>query len=181
MRKLISSIGTVAVAVAMPLVAAGPAAAYDKYESIPGAVRLDVPYDSTPHVIDVAGSSDRSKVQLWTLTSGRRQNVRAIRYSTLANGNPVVYFQETTSGKCLDESRDKPPANGTVVYLYTCTRASNQLWELREEALGFTYEVVSRYDGRCLDAKDKSYANGTQIQVWSCGGAWNQYWMTYIY
>jgi hypothetical protein len=183
LRTLLARTGTTALATAALLLCVMPAdaSAIGKHDPVNGAVRLDVPYDATtPHVIDVGGTGDRAKAQLWALTSGRHQNVRAVRWGT-RNGNPVVFFQDTNSQGCLDESQDRPPANGTVVYFYTCRYSANQLWELREGSLGYGWSAVSLYDGRCLDARDKSYANGTQLQVWSCSGAWNQLWLTNVY
>lgn len=183
LRRLLARAATATTAAAALLLTVLPAdaAAYGAHDPVPGAVRLYVPYDGTPHVIAFAGSANRAKAQLWTLGGSGNQNVRAVRVGTTADGEPVVYFQDAGSGKCLDESRDRPAADGTVVYLYTCSRAANQLWELREGSLGWGYSVVNRYDGRCLDAKGKSWANGTQLQVWSCSGAWNQIWLTNVY
>ncbi len=97
----------------------------------------------------------------------------------------AVDLRDCNSGKCLDESRDHQPADGTVVYLYTCLFDShrnlpdNQLWYMETVFIDSRpfFQLRNAYDHRCLDIKDYQYVNGADLQVWSCTGAWNQAWL----
>ncbi|MGP4001189.1 RICIN domain-containing protein [Streptomyces sp. 8N706] len=93
-----------------------------------------------------------------------------------SEGYPVVTIENANaSGKCLDESRDRPPANGTAVYIYGCAETSNQKWRLVDRSDGYFW-IENLYDRRCLDVANYSWTNGATIQVWSRLNGWNQGW-----
>lgn len=133
------------------------------------------PYDrsNSVKVLDVSDWSrdDRGAVQLWTQSNGD-DNANQ-QWRVYQRGDALV-IQNAFSGKCLDESKDDPRADGRVVYQYTCdSRKPNQRWEYVARRDGYG-ELRSQETGRCLDVSNLEYRDGATLQTWECTGAWNQ-------
>jgi hypothetical protein len=126
-------------------------------------------------VLDVAGWSteDRGAVQLWTESNADDNGNQLWRLHP--RGDSFIIENEF-SGKCLDETRDTPLANGNKVYQYSCSNEKlNQRWEFigRRGEYG---ALRNKMSGRCLDLANLEYRDGASVQSWDCTGAWNQSW-----
>ena len=83
------------------------------------------------------------------------------------------------NSRCLDADLGSIGGNGTVVQLWDCAGASNQLRYTTDTPRPGVYKIHSFYNDRCLDADLGSIGgNGTRIQLWDCGGDFwhNQNW-----
>src|SRR5205823_1204092 len=61
--------------------------------------------------------------------------------------------------------------NGTVIQLYDCTGAWNQVWVPTADGA-----LRNPQSGRCLDDSAWGTTNGTYLQLFDCTAAWNQVW-----
>ncbi|MGW6930794.1 RICIN domain-containing protein [Lentzea sp. NPDC054927] len=138
------------------------------------------PNGEESRVLDVENwqTANRSRLQMWDyLTAPDPSNQRWYIYHDDRWATNVVAIWGDQSGRCLDESRDHQAADGTAVYIYDCSYASNQLWKLVPHPAHNGYlEIRNVYDDRCLDIRDYQYVNGATIQVWRCLSYWNQAW-----
>lgn len=126
-------------------------------------------------VLDVIGRSveNRGALQLWTASN--KQDNGNQKWLLHPRGNAFI-IENVNSGKCLDESRDTPLANGNKVYQYDCSNVSpNQRWEFVGRRGGFG-ALRNELSGRCLDLSGLDYRDGASVQVWDCSGSWNQSW-----
>ncbi|PWR14398.1 hypothetical protein DKT69_16560 [Micromonospora sicca] len=76
--------------------------------------------------------------------------------------------------KCLDISRNAT-ADGTNIQVWSCTGATNQVWQRQFDANGRPI-MVNPATGKCLDLSAYGTTNGTNVQLWTCTGATNQVW-----
>jgi len=127
-------------------------------------------WGGTGYVLDVANwaTNDGARVQMWDWrTTGNYLNQRWYNRAHTSYGGQII---NVYANKCLDESA---PRNGATVYIYHCTGARNQDWQVHS---GF---LVNGQDGRCLDIKDYNRSRGAALQVWDCTSQWNQvFWFT---
>ncbi|WP_433281849.1 ricin-type beta-trefoil lectin domain protein [Micromonospora sp. CA-244673] len=79
-----------------------------------------------------------------------------------------------TGFKCLDISRNAT-ADGTNIQVWSCTGATNQVWQRQFDANGRPI-MVNPATGKCLDLSAYGTTNGTNVQLWTCTGATNQVW-----
>ncbi|MFI9818218.1 RICIN domain-containing protein [Saccharothrix variisporea] len=156
---------------------AGPHVAYTD-----GSITSKGPNGEASRVLDVAEwrTENRSRVQLWQhLTTGNTANQRwtSVLQYVRSDGVYVVTIRNNNApDKCLDESVDKPAADGTAVYIYSCVPgARNQLWNVVPRPDGWFW-LQNVYDGRCLDVAEYNYSDGAKIQMWTCHTGWNQAW-----
>jgi hypothetical protein len=120
---------------------------------------------------------DRAAARMLSLT-GPTTQWRISEVPTDDHYLRTVYLVNTRSGRCLDESADALPHDGTVVYQYACSGAVNQRWSISFiDRGGATYmALVNHRDGRCLDIAGRDPRAGASLQVWHCSYAWNQIW-----
>ena len=83
---------------------------------------------------------------------------------------------------CLDAKSDAPNSphnNGDKVQLWTCSGASNQLWDYTAE-LGNWGNIYNEDGYKCLDAQSDAPHNpavpGDGIQLYDCNGSLAQQW-----
>lgn len=107
--------------------------------------------------LDVPGSTDGTRVRLWTCTGGTGQQ-------WTADGTVVA-----ASGKCLDVAGGST-GDGAAVQVWTCNGTGAQRWTAQAGSL------VNPASGKCLDATGVSSADGTPLQLWTCTGGANQAW-----
>jgi hypothetical protein len=82
-------------------------------------------------------------------------------------GDAILKGQE--SGRCVDVPNNTT-TNGTVVALWDCNGASNQVWAANGKAL-------ATFSGsKCLDVTGGGTADGTAVIIWDCHGGTNQQW-----
>lgn len=73
------------------------------------------------------------------------------------------YFRFRHSGKCITV-KGASTANGGVVNQYTCVRATNQRWQLRNVG-GFYFQFVNWHSGKCMDILARK---GSVLKQWRC-------------
>lgn len=78
-------------------------------------------------------------------------------------------------GKCLDVQAGST-GNGTLVQLWDCTGAANQVWLYDFGGSSNATSYKNPQSGRCLDVIGGSSTNGTKIQIWDCNGGVAQKW-----
>jgi hypothetical protein len=107
-------------------------------------------------------SSNGAKVDEWQCNGTTAQNWVA---SDLGNG----YFNLTHQGtnQCLNLNT----ANLTKVQQYDCQwAATSPEYQWQFQSSNGYYQIVSKYNGQCLDVTGASTANGTQVQTYPCNG-----------
>ncbi|MEU7799992.1 ricin-type beta-trefoil lectin domain protein [Micromonospora arborensis] len=109
--------------------------------------------------IDNAGTTDGTKVQLWTCNS------------TTAQSWTRVGDTYRALGKCLDVD-NAGTANGTKVQLWTCNGTGSQVWQPQSDG-----SVRNPQSGKVLETAGAGTANGTQIQIGTNSGAAHQKWV----
>jgi hypothetical protein len=142
------------------------------------SVRADTgPYP--PLVMDIRQSShaDRAQAILFAWNGGKNQRWTKRWVGEKTDGyGPGYVIVNWESQKCLDESLDRPAANGTAVYQYGCHDGPNQRWALRNPDAKNFGQLVNQYDGRCLDIDGPSRLDGAVLHVWNCYSSWSQFW-----
>jgi glucose/arabinose dehydrogenase len=130
------------------------------FDSSTGGARTGPITGAGGKCVDVngAGTTDGSKVQLWTCNSGTNQ-----RWTF--DGSTV-----RSLGKCLDVASGGT-ADGAAVQLWTCNGATSQNW-----AAGANGSLVNQKSTKCLDANGAGTADGTQLIIWTCHSGANQRW-----
>ncbi len=137
------------------------------------------PYQKPAHVIDIRQGShaDRAQAILFTWHGGDNQRWTKRWVGDKPDGyGPGYVIENVESLKCLDESLDRPAADGTAVYQYTCHDGPNQRWAPRYSGGSRWGQLVNQYDGRCLDIEGPSLLDGAVLHVWGCYGSWSQHW-----
>ncbi|GIF10181.1 RICIN domain-containing protein [Actinoplanes teichomyceticus] len=109
--------------------------------------------------VDNSGTTDGTKIQLWTCNGTGAQ-----RWARVGST-----FQAL--GKCLDVSNGGT-TNGTTVQLWTCNGSAAQVWQPRSNG-----SIVNPQSGKVLDAAGVSSADGTPIHLWEYVGGDNQHWV----
>ncbi|PYC63894.1 hypothetical protein C7C45_31230 [Micromonospora arborensis] len=109
--------------------------------------------------IDNAGTTDGTKVQLWTCNS------------TAAQSWTRVGDTYRALGKCLDVD-NAGTADGTKVQLWTCNGTGSQVWQPQSDG-----SIRNPQSGKVLEAAGGGTANGTQIQIGTNSGAAHQRWV----
>ncbi|MFB7248262.1 glycosyl hydrolase [Streptomyces populi] len=109
--------------------------------------------------VDNAGTTDGTKVQLWTCN-----NTGAQKWTVAADGTVKAL------GKCLDVSGGGS-ADGTKVQLWTCNGTGAQKWTAQTDGA-----VRNPQSGKCLDISGGGTADGTKVQLWTCNGTGAQKW-----
>ncbi len=102
----------------------------------------------------------RARIQIWTCNSSDQA-----QSFTFANG------ELAHNGKCLNDQGSG--GSGGKVILYTCNRASNEIWTHNSRG-----EYVLKANGGklCLDDPGYLKQNGTQLIVYTCNNGSNQHW-----
>ena len=137
-----------------------------------GSIHLSVSSSSAAPVHQIKGyggkcvddngnsSALRARIQIWTCNSSDQA-----QSFTFANG------ELAHNGKCLNDQGSG--GSGAKVILYTCNRASNEIWTHNSRG-----EYVLKANGGklCLDDPGYSKQNGTQLIVYTCNNGSNQHW-----
>ncbi len=104
-------------------------------------------------------SANGTKIELWTCDNTAAQNW------AFSNG------ELTHNGKCANDQSDG--SGGSKVILYTCTRASNDVWTHNSDG----EYVLKAHSGKlCLDDPGYSTKSGTQLIIYTCKNSTNQHW-----
>lgn len=134
--------------------------------------------DVSNKCMDDAGnsSSNGTKIQIWTCTSGDAAQNWLFQPQT-APGDYTNYGMSQLGtvrihAKCLD-IKSNGTANGSLVDLWSCTGGANQQWELT----GAFGELYNPQSGKCLEDPGFSTTNGRQLDIWTCNGGNNQNWL----
>lgn len=111
-------------------------------------------------VDDPANSSAKgTKIELWSCDKSAAQNW-ALRAGQLQH-----------NGKCANDAGNG--GNGSSVILYTCTKASNDIWTHKSNG----EYVLKAHSGKlCLTDPGSSTRNGTRLLVSTCKDTANQRW-----
>jgi hypothetical protein len=114
--------------------------------------------------LDVTGSANGSKVQLWDCTASRPSQ----RWTAGPNNTMV----NPDSGRCIDN-----PFNGAVNFtqlqLIDCNSSDAQYWSL---TLTITGPIRSSVPVKCVNDPANSAADLTQVQISDCTGGPAQQW-----
>jgi hypothetical protein len=111
-------------------------------------------------VDDPANSTAKgTKIELWSCDKTAAQNW-AFRSGQLQH-----------NGKCANDAGDG--GSGSSLILYTCTRASNDIWTHKSNG----EYVLKAHSGKlCLDDPGYSTKNGAKLLVYTCKDTANQRW-----
>lgn len=149
-----------------------------------GTQALTCPYIGTwvisnilGRVADVQGgnTADRTPVILYRYHGSSNQQWRFYECE-IPHAAFVYILQNVKSGKCLDASADKDPANGTRVYIYSCNQQPQQLWEWQYRPWDGYYNILNWRDFRCLDIANGGNFDYNLLWMYTCHNAWNQAW-----
>ena len=133
-----------ATATALPTGVTGPIKGYDNK-------CVDDPKNS---------SANRTKVEIWTCSSGDK--AEQWRYTA---------GQLMHNGLCLDDKGNA--GTGGKVILFTCNGTSGEQWN---HVLNNTFQVKAHSFTDCLDDPAYSKTNGTQLMLYTCHNTSNQHW-----
>ncbi|MGW4537371.1 PQQ-dependent sugar dehydrogenase [Streptomyces chartreusis] len=109
--------------------------------------------------IDNAGTTDGTKIQIWTCNNSGAQ------HWTVGTDNTLKAL-----GKCLDIS-EGGNADGTKVQLWTCNTTGAQKWTAQADGT-----LRNPQSGKCLDASGSTWNDGTPVHLWTCHTGPNQKW-----
>jgi predicted RNA-binding protein len=151
------------------------------------AQRVDGPYPEHSYLNDRCLDADLNtiggngtKAQLWDCLGSGQLN-QYWWFETTSVPDAYRIRSRYNFAKCLDADLNTIGGNGTKVQLWDCLGdgQTNQLWSFTPTKFGGVSHLVSRYNGRCLDADLNTIGgNGTKVQLWDClGDDWkNQDW-----
>lgn len=101
-------------------------------------------------------------------------NIIQANYNVITSPVRTVAIRNQNSNLCLDDYNFNT-ADGAEVRQWTCTGGTNQQWEIRPAADGWS-TIVNRYSGKCLDNFNFGTANGAEVRQWTCNGNHAQMW-----
>jgi hypothetical protein len=112
--------------------------------------------------VDDSGNSSsiRSKVVLWTCSSGDK--AEQWRYAA----GELIH-----NGLCLDDKGNA--GSGGYIILYTCNESSGEQWN---HVLNNTFQVKAHSFTQCLNDPGYSKKNGTQLRIYGCNTSSNEKW-----
>jgi Ricin-type beta-trefoil lectin domain/Putative Ig domain len=111
---------------------------------------------------------------------------KCLRESAADNGSPAFLWScngatserwflagfgmlvNVASGKCL--AGPSSGANGTQLWVHTCTFGSNQVWKPPASP------IPSGVAGKCVDDRNNGATDGNPVQIWACNGLARQNW-----
>jgi hypothetical protein len=112
-----------------------------------------------------------------TLSTRNASGADRLRHAWGDDGSPggqVSTITNRNSGKCVDVV-SASTADGAEIIQWDCHGGTNQQWETRTAADGYT-QLVSRHSGKCLDVDGASTAANARAILWTCHSGTNQQW-----
>jgi hypothetical protein len=130
--------------------------------SLPGYFELR-PQHATTKCMDVngGGSSNGTKIQLWTCNGGNRQHVVYTAEGQLRPQHANTYCTDINGGSA---------GNGKTVHLWDCDGGNSEKWLVTPQGTFKSYANQAY----CLDAASGSTTNGASFVTKSCTNASSQ-------